>query len=232
MKKVNLLFVFLISLSVFSQSDTSLQKDEKPYIEVTGVAEKEIVPDEIYISIVLQEKYEGKNKITIEEQESKLKASLQSAGIDIKNLELSDANSDYMKVRKKTKDVITKKDYSLKVTNAENVGAVFKILDDIDIKDASIERVSHSRIEEYKKEVKILAIQAAKAKADYLLNAIGEQTGKPLVIKEIEINNNIPIALSNVAYRNDSYGSKFDEAVIQFKKIKLQTSIYAKFNIQ
>ncbi|SRR5690606_3816352 len=230
MKKVILLFVFLISLSVFSQSDTSLQKDEKPYIEVTGVAEKEIVPDEIYISIVLQEKYEGKNKITIEEQESKLKASLQSAGIDIKNLELSDANADYMKVRRKTKDVITKKDYSLKVTNAENVGVVFKILDDIDIKDASIERVSHSKIEEYRKEVKILAIQAAKAKADYLLNAIGEQTGKPLIIKEIDVN--IPNLLSNVYYKSDGYVSKNEEVVIQFRKIKLQTSIYVKFSIK
>jgi len=215
---------------VFSQSDTSLQKDEKPYIEVTGVAEKEIVPDEIYISIVLQEKYEGKNKITIEEQESKLKASLQSAGIDIKNLELSDANADYMKVRRKTKDVITKKDYSLKVTNAENVGVVFKILDDIDIKDASIERVSHSKIEEYRKEVKILAIQAAKAKADYLLNAIGEQTGKPLIIKEIDVN--IPNLLSNVYYKSDGYVSKNEEVVIQFRKIKLQTSIYVKFSIK
>ena len=43
--------------------------DEIPYIEVNGYAEKEIIPNEIYIGITLRERMENKEKVTIEAQE-------------------------------------------------------------------------------------------------------------------------------------------------------------------
>ena len=92
-----------------------------------------------------------------------------------------------------------------------------------------------------RKEIKIAAIKAAKNKADYLLTAIGEQTGKPLIIKETvenKISSNV-----NVNFRgsrsNETYyyidGIKVkdsDENEIQFQKIKIQSSIYVKFSIK
>lgn len=196
---ITILLVAAITPS-FAQTP-GVKIDEQPYIEVTGTAIKEVVPNEIYISIELYEKYKDKVKISIEEQETKLKAALTSVGVDLSNLYLSDANADYVKVSWQKKDVITNKNYTLKVSDAATVGKVFQELDKIEITDASIEKVSHSDIENLRKEVKISAIKAAKDKADYLLAAIGETAGKPLIITE---NNNANYTANTYANYNIS----------------------------
>lgn len=243
MNKSKQLFTLAFLLTTFlTFGQTNPKKtEEQPYIEVTGTAEKEVVPDEIYIGIVILEKYVNKVKITIEEQEEKLKSAVKSIGIDLTNLYLSDANADYVKVRWQKKDVLTKKDYTLKVSNATIVGQVFLELEKLEITDAFISKVSHSKMDSLRKDVKIMAIKAAKDKADYLLAAIGEQTGKPLIIKENEI-----VPLSNISGVNIR-GGRFDGQLyyvdgmkvrdneddeIQFQKIKLQTSIYVTFLIK
>jgi hypothetical protein len=98
--------------TIFAFGQTNTSKTEEPYIEVTGTAEKEVVPDEIYIGIIICEKYVNKVKVTIEEQEEKLKTAVKLLGIDLTNLYLSDANADYTKIRWQKKDVLTKKDYT------------------------------------------------------------------------------------------------------------------------
>jgi uncharacterized protein YggE len=230
--------LLLTSILTFGQTTTTTSNEE-PYIEVTGTAEKEVIPDEIYIGITIREKYLNKVKVTIGEQEEKLKNTIQLLGIDMANLTLTDANADYVKIHWKNKDVLTKKDYTLKVSNATTLGQVFQELDKLEITDAFISSVNHSKMDSLRKEIKIAAIKAAKNKADYLLTAIGEQTGKPLIIKETVENN----SSSNVNFRgsrsNETYyyidGIKVkdsDENQIQFQKIKIQSSIYVKFSIK
>lgn len=230
----------LTTIVIFGQS-TAPKTEEQPYIEVTGIAEKEIVPDEIYIGIIIREKYVNKVKVTIDEQEEKLKQAVKSLGIDVANLYLSDANADYVKIRWQKKDVLTKKDYTLRVLNAATVGQVFLELDKLEITDAFIIKVNHSKIDSLRKEVKIQAIKAAKDKADYLLAAIGEQTGKPLVIKENEmVPNNALSNISGRGLRQEEAGffndldklSNDNNKEIQFQKIKIKTSIYIKFLIK
>lgn len=240
MKNLKHLITILLAAaftSSFAQTP-GVKIDEQPYIEVTGTAIKEVVPNEIYISIELYEKYKDKVKISIEEQETKLKAALTSIGVDLSNLYLSDANADYVKVSWQKKDVITNKNYTLKVSDAATVGKVFQELDKIEITDASIEKVSHSDIENLRKEVKISAIKAAKDKADYLLAAIGETAGKPLIITE---NNNANYTantyanynISNKALENLSLNlKKENDDEIQFEKIVIQSSFYVKFSIK
>ena len=210
--------------------------ENQPYIEVTGIAEKEVVPDEIYLAITLKEKYVNKVKVTIEEQESKLKESLVAIGIGPDQLYLSDADASYVKVNWKTKDVLTQKDYTLRVSDAASVGRVFQELDKLDIKDAGVARVSHSKLDDLKKEVKIMAIQAAREKAAYLLAAIGAQLGKPLIITEIPMNMGYGdmnmLYSSNVSYLEQAKQDTQQAGEIQFEKIKVQSSINARFAIQ
>lgn len=229
----------MLSTNVFAQTEINeinFKKQDPPYIEVTGTAKMEIVPDEIYIKIVLKERQEGKEKITIEKQEIELKAALKSLGISLENFYLSDAVSNYIKVRWSKKDVIISKEYILKVENAEMVGKVFEKLDELNILEANIERVDHSKIIEYNKEVKIKAIKAAKNKADYLLKAIGEKKGKALIVKEI-IENEPSVAFASPQGANGrgTYYSIRGNASInkpaQFKKIKITSAIYVKFQI-
>lgn len=225
----------LTTILTYGQTNT-IKTEEQPYIEVTGTAEKEVVPDEIYIDIIILEKYTNRVKVTIEEQEEKLKSAVKSLGIDLANLYLSDANADYVKIRWQKKDVIMKKEYTLKVSNATTVGQVFLELEKLEITNAYISKVNHSKMDSLRKEVKIQAIKAAKDKADYLLTAIGEKTGKPLVIKE---NENLPINMTyGISSNKSSYflgdvKSKSEENnEIQFQKIKIKTSIYVKFSIK
>ncbi|MDA3882685.1 MAG: SIMPL domain-containing protein [Bacteroidales bacterium] len=81
-------------------------------------------------------------------------------------------------------DIISQTYYLLKVENADMVSKVFEKLQTIHINDARISHVSHSEIEKIKKEVRVEAIVAAKEKADYLLAAIGQKTGKALYVRE------------------------------------------------
>lgn len=236
-----LLTIALTLTTILTFGQTNATKiEEQPYIEVTGSAEKEVVPDEIYIGIIIREKYVNKVKVTIEEQEEKLKNAVKSHGINLTNLYLSDANADYVKISWQKKDVLTKKDYTLMVSAATTVGQVFLELEKLEITDAFISRVTHSKIDSLKKEVKILAIKAAKDKADYLLTAIGEQTGKPLVITENpqtisreDIARMPARNINSIAFvggTSSMYGDKDNE--IQFQKIKLTSTIYVKFSIK
>lgn len=233
------LVFFLILLSVgqaFGQNTTS---DSKPFIEVIGTAEMEVIPNEIYIGIVIRERYVNKDKVSIEEQEEKLKAAINSLGINLENLTLSDANADYMKIRWQKKDVLTKKDYTLKVSNATTVGLVFQELEKLEILDAFISKVSHSKMDSLNKEVRIMAVKAAKAKAEYLLVAIGEQIDKPLIVsespqtifgQEFLARTNANITGLNASSKSSGFSDKTTE--IQFNKIKLSSKIYVKYSIK
>jgi len=155
-KKMNkikqLLTMAFLLTTILTFGQTNMTKtEEQPYIEITGTAEKEVVPDEIYIGIIIREKYVNKVKVTIEEQEEKLKNAVKSLGIDLTNLYLSDANADYVKIRWQKKDVLTKKDYTLKVSNATTVGQVFLELEKLEITDAYISRVNHSKWTAYER---------------------------------------------------------------------------------
>lgn len=232
MKNLFLLFLLFCSITSFSQN-----VDPIPFIEVTGTAEKTVVPDEIYISINIHERYDGKVKIEIEEQENDLKESLLEKGFKLEDLSLSDSEASYVKVRWKKKDVLNKKELILKVANANEVAKVFSILDELDLQDAHISKVDHSEKDAFKKEVRIMAIKAAKDKAFYLLEAIDEKPGKPLVIYE-NAHQYVP-QTRNVAYANQaqtdglfvSSGSEPDLS-IQFEKITIRASIYVKYSIE
>ena len=56
MKKYSLLLIVILSYIIAMGQQQTLPTEEKPNIEVTGSAEIELVPDEIYINIVLREK--------------------------------------------------------------------------------------------------------------------------------------------------------------------------------
>ena len=119
------------------------------------------------------------------------------------------------------------------------VGKVFEQLDTLKMNSAHIQKVSHSKIVEFRKRNRIEAIKAGKAKADYLLEAIGEKTGKPQLVRESSLlsnqyNTNV---FANTSYNNsnvgmDKLGYEEKDDVIQFQKIKITSSIYLKFGIQ
>lgn len=227
MKKLLFTLTLLAAITSFAQSYEP--KPEIPYIEVNGTAEKEVVPDIIYVSIALTDKVVNKDTYTISAQEEKLKKALQGLGIDLKNLTLADASSDVIMHKRREKGVAQRQEYLLKLSTASEVTRVFEMLHDNDIKEATISRVDHSKMDELRKEVRINAIKAAKDKATYLLEAIGQQPGKPLIVREE----------MGMPYRANMYSNvSFDAAAMgrqeetDFRKIKIQFSYYVKYEIK
>lgn len=233
----SILISFLLGVAITSLGigqPQQIQQDDRPFIEVTGTIEKEIIPDEIYIRIILAERLEGKTKISKEKQETDLKNAVQSLGIDLSNLRLKGAMASYQKIKWAKKDVMARSEYLLMVKDAKTVGQVFDKLDALKITNARISKVDHSKIKAYKKETRISAIKAAKEKADYLLEAIGEETGMPLIIREqypnsLRSNNQNYLAIANGSINQIADMGPND---LQFEKIIVRTSIYVKFTIK
>jgi hypothetical protein len=236
MKRNSLTIIILLLFSVGVAQQ--LPENNKPFVEVTGTSETEITPDEIYIVITLQERMENKEKLLIEKQEQDLKENLKDLGINLDNITLNNANADFRKIRMNKKDVINSKSYTLKVSSADMVGKVYERLDKINAYDAYISRLSHSRILEFNKENRIKAIKAAKEKVDYVLNAVGKQSGSPLQITETD--NVVHNGLYGPNYRaanNAQIFSSIDRISndvseeIAIKKIKIVSSFLVKYEI-
>src|SRR5688500_17064727 len=103
------------ALSLAAQQQTT----EKPFIEITGTSETEIVPDIIEVTIILREYVEGKNKMDIGRQEENLRTQLGDLGIDLKQLTIVTVAADYQRIRMMKKDVVNSKTYLLKLNNAD-----------------------------------------------------------------------------------------------------------------
>jgi len=83
-------------------------------------------------------------------------------------------------------DIVLMKEYQLKLSDSKTVGKVFTELQKIGISNISIDKLNNSNIEKYRQEVKINAIKSAQEKAKSLTNAINQEIGKALYIKEHE----------------------------------------------
>ena len=205
------------------------------YIQVTGRAEKEIVPDEFYLSIVINER-DSKGKISVESQQRDMIAALRKQGVDVeKQLKVANLSSEFFK---KNTSVATAK-YQLLLGSAAEVAKAWQALDELGISNVSIQKVSHSALASLKEEVRVEAMRNAQQSARTLAEAIGQSIGKCFYIWDS--NNDIMPAYYNnaVTVRSmkmmDAAGA-LEEAVeeepLDFKTIKLQYSVQAKFVLE
>ena len=238
MKNILIILTILISSSIFAQTGEKNFIDQN-YIEVTGKAEIEIIPDQIYLKIFLNEK-EFKNKQSIVEIEKLMIDKLTGLGIDTeKDLAIKDLASNFQFYWLGKSDIFVSKEYQLLVHDAPTAGKVFIDLEKIAISNITIDKLDHSKIREYRKEVKVDAIKAAKEKASELAIAIDQSIGRALFIEEIERNNNyLSNTLSGKAAGVTIRGSRSFESSelinldVEFEKIKIEYSILCRFELK
>jgi hypothetical protein len=232
MKKLKLVLFLLFTSVILAQTPP-----QQPFIEVTGTAEIEIVPDEIYIDICMRERTEKGEKLTIDYLENQLKSILLKVGIPEKNLSISDINAVLAKTGWWAEEVFSVANYTLKVNGTHKLKQLFENFKKMNIYEVNITKATHSNLIAFKKKNRITAIKIAKEKADYLLSAIGEQTGKPMVINELK-NNNQAFVSANYLNKNSNYSmikvksSGIRKKFVEFKKIKITSSIFVKFKIK
>ncbi len=109
-------------------------------------------------------------------------------------------------------------------------------LDDEATQNFFISRVSHSKIQEFKKQLKIQAVKAAKEKAIYLADAIGEKAGEALTINEPNeigiVYPQPPVYANRTMMKEQAMDAGQQAPDINFKKIKFQFEVNATFALK
>ncbi len=237
-KKIPLTLTLLswMSLTIFAQSQ---QESIVKKIEVTGSAEEEIVPDEIYFAITLKEYLgDNKKKVIIDKLERELYNAARKVGIAEKDLRIEDIQSYnynwYPSKRPEREEFLASKKYTIKLEKLDEINKLFSYLDAKGIQSTNIDRYDHSRRKEYERDLKIKALQNAKEKAEYLLNGIDERIGGVLQVTEINSGNQPSARYREMSYaRMEMDQVESEQALsIDFQEIILRYEVRAVFEIR
>ncbi|MEI7486838.1 MAG: SIMPL domain-containing protein [Chryseobacterium sp.] len=216
----------MIGLLTFG-SLINAQEIKKNAIEVTGVAEMEVEPDEIIFNIGIK----ADNKNQLADNEKLLFETLKNDGVKNEDIKFKSMYQNlYSKTTKFTKS------FQFKVNAKTNVSKLFEDLNQKWLSNLNIAEVKNTKIADFRKTVKINALKAAREKADYLLESIGKKTGTPLEIVEIEdymSDSVLPVAYksmrSNVQLEAADAG--VDYSFDNIENIKLKYSIKTRYEI-
>ena len=231
MKKMMLLataFV-LVALSVSAQQAETFPS----YIEVNGVAEREVAPNEIYLSITINER-DSKGKISIDEQQRDMVAVLKKLGVKpAEQLKMLDLTSSYFK----RGNALAKAQYELKLTSAVEVARVWRALDELGISQVTVQKVSHTDIGTLRAEVRADAMRAARDNARALAEAIDQKAGKCFWIADYSSPVRTTYAVANMKARgvmeeSVSFDAMVEEEGLEFQTINLQHRVQAKFVLE
>ena len=219
----------LVALSVSAQQAETFPS----YIEVNGVAEREVAPNEIYLSITINER-DSKGKISIDEQQRDMVAVLKKLGVKpAEQLKMLDLTSSYFK----RGNALAKAQYELKLSSATEVARVWRALDELGISQVTIQKVSHTDIETFKKEVRADAMRAARDNARALAEAIDQKAGKCFWIADYSSPVKTTFAVANMKARgvmeeSASFDAIVEEEGLEFQTINLQHRVQAKFVLE
>jgi hypothetical protein len=248
-------FLLILGLACFAGLTFAQQTDKaNPFpktITVAGSAEMEITPDEIYAIVDLRE-YDkrGQGKVDLETIKSAFLQKCKDIGLPDSTITIAtyEGYSNPWLRKKKKADLYASISYQIKFTKSSDIDKLVDKLDDDATQNFRIVRTSHNRISEFRKQLKIQAVKAAKEKGIYLTEAIGEKIGEAVAINEgaenlgrLDNNNNI---LSNYQvlsqYRMDSIqpgyineiGAENAYGSIDFKTIKLRYEVNVVFALK
>lgn len=241
------LFIFTVAVVLFTRA-LAQQPAANPFpktISVSGAAEMDVIPDQIYVNVVLRE-YQKKNepKKDLETLKANFMESCHAIGLPDSIISIASYtgfNNYYWlrKDRKKTPDLFASITYQVKFSNSKQMDELIEKLDDEATQSFDIVNTSHSKMSEYRKQLKILAVKAAKDKGIYLTEAIGEKLGPAITVKEPDESGiqytgriNAPFSQTRIE-SNVRYDGSNDKTVeIDFKKIKLRYEVSVVFALQ
>jgi hypothetical protein len=206
---------------------------DKPFIEVYGTAEIEIDPDEVFVRIVLTERPEGKDRIIIDKLEDLLKKEIRELGIDLSNLTVQNATADYTKFKMLKKEVVQSRQYVLKVNSQAVLSKLFERFDKINVTDAWIERIGHTKLAQFEKEAREKAVKSAREKADYMVVAAGMKLGMPLFMTENGTSNDGLVGQARKGYMLMEVADASEESEMPaLRKLKVTSSVLIRFEIK
>ena len=219
MKNLLYTILLLITINAFSQNKSI---NDRPFIEVSGQADTLVLPNKIWINVILMEK-DTKGKKSVEDLEKEMILKLQEIGINTdKNVSVKDMSSNYKIYLLRQNDVFKSKTYSVLVTNAQTASKVFLGLEKIGISNVQIEKIENDQQKNIRLLLNEKAILRAKQIAESLTKPLSKKVGNAIQINNFEdISNQLMGNIAGIAVR--AQGSFYSEApsepTIDFEKI-------------
>ncbi|HEV8506790.1 MAG TPA: SIMPL domain-containing protein [Chitinophagaceae bacterium] len=218
-------------------------------ITVTGSSEMEIIPDEIYVVVDLREyQKKGQDKTDIEAIKTAFLQKCKEIGLPDSVITIASYegyNNPWLRKKKRT-ELYSSISYQVKFSKSSDVDKLVDRLDDEATQNFRIVKTSHSRITEFRRQLKIQAVKAAKDKGIYLTEAVSEKLGEAITISEPEENftgyyNQLSsqYKLNQYQIANTAYQQKVGEAEVEnpeapidFKRIKLRYEVNVVFALK
>ena len=164
-------------------SGATAQTNREAYIDINTTVEREVTPNELYLQITIREKdYKGKK--TLEEMQEAMIGALKINRIDIPeclSLNYMGSEVSYKTFSKSIKPQ-TEATYTLKLNDVTTMQKVIATLEQRQISDIELVRTKYTGEKELKAQMSVEAMQQAKAEAQTLAGAIGQEAGKAITI--------------------------------------------------
>ena len=229
---------FLIALAIIMGLGAAYAQQNNT-IETSVNVRKEVIPDEIFISITINEK-DNKGKVSVEEQQKQMISALASLGIDTKEALTVDNMGSTLKQNTLRKDnIFISKRYTLKVSAAKDASNAIQALKEIDIAQTYVSRVaiSDSLEREVKNQLLVEAAQKAQENARILAEAVGCKAGKAVYIQNYySFDTAAGSRMLTVAYKaaNDSSSNMQEESAqeLEVTKKSLNITVNCKFLLE
>ena len=238
--------LFFFTTATLMMLASFAQTEKNPYprtITVSGSAEMEIAPDEIYVQVDLKEyDKKGTGKIAIDKIRQDFLTAVRSLGIPDSLISIAGYGGNnwnpWWRKKNKKDELYASIAYQIKLRSAAQVDQLVDKLDDAATQNFFIQRTSHSKLTEFRRNLKIQAVKAAKEKAGYLAEAVNERVGEAVTINEPSeyyqpYYGNV---YANTMMRNQApvaeQTGNADQPQADFKKIKLKFDVSVVFALK
>lgn len=231
--RTNILVLGCLLVAALAHAQTKNFLDQ-PYLETTARADTLVIPDRIYLGILIREA-DTKGRSTVEELEQQMVARLRAIGIDTRlQLTVSDLSSDFRKYFLRGQQVLKDKSFELLVYDAASAGQVLFELSRLGIANVNLSRTEYAAMETLQLSLKATAVRKAREQGRVMVDALGQALGKAIYISDSGYNvypmlRNRPAAAPMV---------QSDEAEVyipvdaDFEKIRVEVNVQVKFVLE
>lgn len=228
--------LFIITMLFFTLTLSAQNSENVRFIEVRGSSEMEVQPDEMVLSITIQEYFEEefqknkepedyKTKVPLSKIEDGLIKSLRKAGIDKDDIRVSGMGNYW---RQQGKEFLFSKNLEVKITDFSKVNQLTSLVDAKGIRSLNVGQMSHSEIEKFRRQVKTDALKDAREKAEYMVESLDEELGEVLSITEMNDGYSRPyMAKNRMMVAEAGY-----DTVEEVQNITISYQVTARFKIK
>lgn len=235
MKKISL--VIVCAFTFLNANAIEIVEPLNRIITVTGSAEMIVPPDEVELEITMTE-YGGGS--TISKIETALMKILVGNEVPKEKIVFDGSFTSFYWYYwwNHRNDSRKSKTITVKLDAKTDFMKLVRELDKEYVSQIRITKTSNKNIQELRRDVKIMAIKAAKAKAKYLLEAVDEEVGRLITVDELSELNNQGYYGNNNVYSNVlsnesmSYSKSRGSYVANVPEIKLRYEIKTQFEIK